>query len=222
MIKAIGEVLKSQLETLTWLERVGGVVENAVKPTYVTGADGAQVKTGEQVFPVACGTTDACWNDGKYKFFSPDSSVKAVAFFRDTNGVSFQTVVLDNARMRFSFELQFLCWLNLKKIGAEDCAFSEKVAPYVIAQFWGDHSATDVFGGGIEEDIYAQIEVNRIRQLPKTPAMFQPYTFAADGRGLFLYPYDYFGLAISGTFDININCLPSLVLPGSEIDCLPQ
>lgn len=223
MINAVGEILKSKLVPLTWLERLGGVVETAVKPNFVTGDGGAQIKTGELVYPVACGTTDAaCWNEGKYKFFTPDSSVTAVAFFRDTAGVAVQSVLHDNARIRYSFELQFLCWLNLKKLGVIECNFSEKVAPYVVGRLWGDHSATDVFDGGIEEDIYQQITVNRIRQLPKSPAMFQPYTFATDGRGLFLYPYDYFGLAVSGTFDININCLPELVLPGSEIGCLPE
>ena len=42
--------------------------------------------------------------------------------------------------------------------------------------------------------------------------MFLPFTFATDGdkRGLFIWPYDYFGLQLTGTFVINRNCLPSL------------
>jgi len=225
MIQPIGAILNSKLSTLTWLERRGGVVVNAVRPAFVTGADGAQIRTGEEVYPVACGTSDeACWNGGKYKFFTPDSGVSAVSFFRDSGGVSFQSALQDNARHRYAFELQFLCWLNLKKLGVTDCDFTAQVVPYVIAKLWGDHSATGVFDDGIEEDIYQQITVNRIRQLPKSPSVFQPYTFAANGerRGLFLYPYDYFALAISGTFDININCLPTLTLPGAGLDCFPE
>jgi len=87
MIQPIGAILNSKLSTLTWLERRGGVVVNAVRPAFVTGADGAQIRTGEEVYPVACGTSDdACWNGGKYKFFTPDAGVSAVSFFRDSGG----------------------------------------------------------------------------------------------------------------------------------------
>ncbi len=209
-------MLRDKLATLTWLERLGGVVVNAVKPKYVTGADGAQIKTGEEVYPVACDTTDAdCWNNGKYKFFMPDSSVSAVGFFKDTGGVSVQSVQESNSRLRMAFELQFLCWLNLKKLGLTDCEWTGVAIPYVVSKLWGEH--------GEVQDVYQQVSVSRIRQMPKTPSIFQPYTFAeAEKRGLFLYPYDYFGLVISGTFDVNVACLPTLTLPGSEIECLPE
>lgn len=217
MISVISDILKSKLSNLVWIDRFGGMVSQATRPNVVT-ENGTQVVKGTQTYPVACGTSDAaCWNDGLFKHFEPDSAKAAIAFFVDNGGVSFKTVQGPmGAGLQFSFDIKFLCWMNTKKLGDEitggGCNPSGRVAPYVIAQLYGDHTAVGLFAGGIEESIYQAIEVTEIRELTKTPNMFEPFTFAKDGvnRGLFLSPYDYFGLNIRGTFIINKNCLPEL------------
>lgn len=233
MIAGIAEILKYRLSNLPWIERFGGLVSQATRPVFVQGADGAQVITGYQTYPVACDVNDAaCWENGVYKYFEPDAKKAAIAFFVDNGGVVLKGPEgAKNGGLRFSFDLKFLCWMNLKRLGDTitngDCNASMRVVPYVMAQFWGQHNATGIFSGGIEEDIFLSVDVTGIRQLQKTPAMFQPFTFATDGekRGLFLYPYDYFGLQISGTFVVDINCLPALYAGDYEFasgPCIPQ
>lgn len=218
MISAIADVLKSKLSNLPWVERFGGLVSMATRPVVQHGADGAQIVTGYQTYPVACDVNEAnCWENSLYKHFEPDSTKGAIAFFVDNGGVNLKSVDGPKAAsLKFSFDVKLLFWMNLKRLGEtitdNQCNASARVVPYVMAQLFGAHTATGIFSGGIEEDIYLGIEVTGIKQLQKNPSMFQPFTFATDGekRGLFLYPYDYFGLAISGTFVINKDCLPAL------------
>lgn len=228
MISAIADVLKSKLVNLPWLERFGGLVNTATRPVFAQGADGVQVVTGYQVYPVACDVNAAnCWEGGVYKHFEPDSSKTAIAFFVDNGGCVFRSIEgPKNAFIKLTFDLRFLVWLNIPRLGPElttgECNISGRLAPYVMAQFWGCHNAFGKFDGNVEESIFQAVEVNQLSQLPKNPSMFQPFTFATDGekRGLFLYPYDYFGIRIGGTFTINRNCLPGLYFVPEEEICI--
>ena len=231
MISVIADILKTRLANLAWIERFGGLVTVATRPEFVKGADGVNVVKGYQSYPVACDVNAAnCWEKGLFKHFEPDSAKSAIAFFMDNGGCYVKEVQGPmNARLKFSFDLKFVCWLNTVRLGDSitngGCNPSGRIAPYVIAQFFGDHSATGLFDGGIEEDMFGSIEVTGIRQLTKTPSMFSPFTFVQDGekRGLFMYPYDYFGLQITGSFIINKNCLPDFGVEWSAVEnCLPQ
>lgn len=215
MVGAIATVLKSKLDNLPWLDRFGGLVSMATRPVLTQGADGVQVVTGYQVYPVACGVNAAaCWENGVYKHFEPDATKGAIAFFVDNGGAIMRGYEgPKNANLIFTFDLKFLCWLNLPRLGFDltdnQCEVSGKLAPYVMAQFWGQHSAFGKFEGGVEEGMFLDIEVNSISQFQKNPSVFQPFTFATDGdkRGLFIYPYDYFALRVGGTFRVNVKCL---------------
>ena len=216
MLSVITDILKTRLENLTWMERFGGMVQNATRPEFVKGADNSMVVKGYQTYPVSCGVNAAnCWENGVYKHFEPESTKAAIAFFTDNGGVVLKGYEGPfNAFMKFTFDIKFLCWMNLNRLGeditAGGCLPSGRVAPFVISQLFGDHSAVGLFNGGLEEEVFQGIEVTGIRELVKNPAIFEPYTFAKDGanRGLFIYPYDYFGLNITGTFVINRNCMP--------------
>lgn len=216
MTSVIADILKSRLENLAWIEWFGGMVSQATRPEFLQGSDGVQVVKGYQSYPVACGVNvENCWETGAFKHFEPDSTKAAIAFFTDNGGVTLKDVMgPKNTALKFQFDLKFLCWMNSKRLGnditAGNCLPSGRVAPFVIAQLHGDHSPVGLFGGGVEEDVFQAVEVTSVRELTKTPTMFEPFSFAKDGqnRGLFIYPYDYFGLGITGTFVINKNCLP--------------
>ena len=216
MISVIADVLKNKLDNLEWIERFGGLVSNATRPVLKQGADGVQVVTGYQTYPVACGVNlENCWENGRFKHFEPDSTKSAIAFFVDNGGVQLRENFGPKlAWLKFEFDLKFLMWLNNKRLGeaitAGNCLPAGRIAPYVVAQLFGTHTAVGVFGGDIEEEIFGQIEVTGVRELRKNPGMFEPFSFASDGdkRGLFIEPYDYFGLQLTGSFVINKNCLP--------------
>lgn len=216
MLSPIAHILKSRLEAFQWMERFGGLVIPAVKPEFVTGLDGQQTVKSYQVYPVACEVNmENCWENGQFRHFEPDARKSAIAFFTDNGGCVLRGVEgPKDAHLKFSFDLKFLCWVNSARLGDDitggGCQPSGRLAPYVFGELFGEHSPAGLFAGGIEEMIYQAVEVTGIRELPKSPAMFEPFTFAREGlnRNLFIYPYDYFGLAVTGTFVINKNCLP--------------
>lgn len=228
MLAAISTILKSKIANLTWVERFGGLVTIASRPTFVAGDGNVQIHTGYEQWPVSCDVNAAqCWEGGKYKHFMPQSSVSAIAFFVDDGGVRLRKVDgPKNAGLEFAFSLKFLMWMNLGRLGITDCNFSSKAVPFAISQLFGQHASAGVFSGGIQEQLYPYIDVASISELPKTPSMFSPFSFATDPdrQGIFLFPYDYFGLSISGTFIVNTMCLPELFAEDFEfIDptCLP-
>lgn len=216
MNAVIADVLKANLENLQWMERFGGLVFPYQVAQFATDVDGKQVIKGYQTYPVACEVNlENCYETGTIMHFEPDSSKSAIGFFVDNGGATLIDVEgPKNAVLKFSFDLKFLCWMNTARLGesitAGLCQPSGRIVPYVVAEMYGEQSAAGVFGGGIEESIFYNIEVTRIRELTKTPAMFEPFSFARWGvdRGLFTTPYDYFGLQIQGTFTVNKNCLP--------------
>lgn len=230
MNAAIANILKDKLTDLPWLERFGGMVTTVTRPVFASNTDGAQVVAGYQVYPVACDVNLAdCWETGTYKMFEPDSNKSAIAFFVDNGGCVFRGIEgPKNSFIKLTFDLRFLMWLNIPRLGPElttgDCNISGRIAPYVMAKLWGTHSAFGKFNGNVEEEMYQAVEVTSLSQMPKSPAMFQPFTFATEGekRGLFMYPYDYLGLRIGGTFTINHKCLPGLrFVPESEYCITP-
>lgn len=212
----IADVLKANLANLQWMERFGGMVFPYQVAQFVTDLDGKQVIKGYDTYPMTCDVNEEnCYETGTIKHFEPDSTKSAIGFFVDNGGVTLQSVEgPKNAVLKFAFDLKFLCWMNTARLGSSItaglCQPSGRIVPYVIAEMFGEKSAVGVFGGGIEESIFYNIEVTRVRELTKSPAMFEPFSFARWGvdRGLFTTPYDYFGIQLQGTFTVNKDCLP--------------
>jgi len=219
MLAVIADILKESLSSLEWLERFGGLVSQAVKPVMVQGSDGVMVSKGNLIYPVSCGiNTVNCWEKGAFKHLEPDSRKSAIAFFMDNGGVSFKGIEGPKmAHMKFEFELKLVFWLNVARLGEDitnnECQPSGRISPYVISKLFGPHTATGLFGGGIEETAFQAVEVTSVRELTKTPSMFEPFTFASDWAcNLFIFPYDFFGLAIWGEFVVNRLCLEEMGL----------
>jgi hypothetical protein len=236
MVSVIADILKHRLSDLDWIERFGGLVVAAAKANPIQSADGAFVNAGYQYWPVACNVNmERCFEDAaKLKWFVPESSLSAVAFFVDNGGTSFVEIdpnIPKRAGLVYRFNLKFLCWMNLQRLGDAitngSCFASGRVVPYVIAQFFGEHAATDVFAAeSAEAKAYQNIQVTGVTEVQRLPSMFSPFTFAAlpDKQAMFLWPYDYFGLSIQGTFTLNRFCLADLYQPPfvAETDtCLP-
>ena len=213
MISAIAEILKARIGELPWVERYGGLVVPATKPAFKTNqTTGASELSTPQVYAIGCDVNnERCWETGTYKYLHPSDDMASIAFFMDNGGCSVKSVSgPKSAFITYTFDVRFLCWMNVKKLGFDDCNLSALAVPDIIGKLMGRQNAGD---GSAYADIYRNINVTGVRQLVKSPTMFQPFYFATEGakRGIFLFPYDYFGLSITGTFDINKNCIPPLV-----------
>lgn len=236
MVAAIADILKFQLSSLDWIERFGGLVVEAKKANTIQGTDGQSIITGYQSWPIACDVNaEKCFeSQQKLKWFVPDSSVAAVAYFTDAGGTQFVGADTNTPRrggLIYRFNLRFVCWMNMKRMGdaitSGECYAADKVVPYLIATLFGEHSAAAVFGADtVKAKAYRQVDVTSISQLQKSPNLFAPFTFATlpDKQAMFVWPYDYFALAIQGTFIVNRFCLAELYeapfVPQTDI-CLP-
>jgi hypothetical protein len=221
MLHVIADILNEKLSSLAWIEARTGLTLAATKPQYapIEGTS-QQAKIGELVYPVSCETSfDECWQNGTYKYFVPDQTKGAIAFFVDGGGVTLKgTLGPKDGVLRFSFRLKFLLWMNLQRLGAEGCNLSGRVGPYLASQFYGDQTSPS----GLT-DVYRSVRVETVQQLEKSPSMFQPFTFA--NLPIFLYPYDYLGFILTGTFDIPRNCLPEFMGDDFEFStgvCFPS
>lgn len=238
MVAAIADILKARLSTLDWIERFGGLVIEAKKADTRRADNGDVITVGWQSWPVACDVNaERCFEDhAKLKWFVPESTLSAVAYFVDNGGTSFVGIdefTPKRGGLVYRFNLKFVCWMNMKRLGdaitSGECWATDKLVPYVIAEFVGTepNAATTVFGANTPKALaYRQVEVTSVSQLTKSPQLFAPFSFwnMPDKQAMFMWPYDYFALQIQGTFILNRFCLADLYEPPfvAETDvCLP-
>lgn len=239
MVAAIADILKAQLSGLDWIERFGGLVIEAKRPDTRKADNGDTVIVGWQSWPVACDVNaERCFEDhAKLKWFIPESSLSAVAYFVDNGGcqmVGFDEFTPNRGGLIYRFNLKFVCWMNMKRLGdaitSGECWAADKLVPYVVAEFLGTApgAATVVFGADTPKArAYKQVEVTSVSQVQKSPQVFAPFSFwnLPDKQAMFVWPYDYFALSIQGTFILNRFCLGELYEPPfvAETDiCLPS
>lgn len=224
MVAAIAHILKENIGTLPWIRRYGSLVVPVTKPKVLHDAKSGDLKVGaDQVYPLSCDANfERCWETGTYKHFEPSDDMESIAFFMDGGGCVLKSVEGPKRQNYiFTFNLKFLCWMNVRKLGFEDCQVTALAVPNVITKLIGTHSAA-----GTAYEGYRNIEVTNIREMEKNPSMFMPFTFATEGnrRGIFLFPYDYFGLQITGTFMLCKSSPPEFVGPDFEFvdaNCKP-
>ena len=226
MVAAIADILKSRLSNLDWIERFGGLVIEAKRPDTRKNPDtGEQIIVGWQSWPVACDVNaERCFEDAqKLKWFIPETGLAAVAYFVDNGGTQFVEVsefVPKRGGLVYRFNLRFVCWMNMKRLGEAitmgECWAADKLVPYVIAELFGEYTAAEIealFGANSPQArAYRWVEVTSISQVQKSPQIFSPFTFwnLPDKQAIFVWPYDYFALQIQGTFTVNRFCLGEL------------
>src|SRR5688572_11995058 len=116
MINDIGQILKSRLAPLAFIDKLGGVVRVVTKNE--TDSNGRVVRKS---FPVDCDVTNDDCLAGKYTDLVPNSKYLSVAYFED-QGI--RPVTQDVKDFTFVASLKLICWLNLKKLGKSNCSNS--------------------------------------------------------------------------------------------------
>jgi len=215
MIKIVADILQDRIAQLGFFpsSRLAGLVTAFEKPIFTKADNGQNVRTGTLIYPVACGDNPDI--ESTYQQYVPESEHGAVAFFVETAAVQFQSVVgPKNSELEYSFSLRFLAWMNLKSAGIAQCSYSANVVPVMIKQLHGVHSGDCLVNTPVSDWI-KQVNVLEVSQMQKTPDMFGNFSFVALGRerGLFMYPYDYFGLNIAGRFVLKTGCIDCGNLP---------
>lgn len=198
MTSDIANILKGYIETLPFIDKIGGLVKAV---TFMDAPDeGTAIK---RIMPVDCGTSAKECLSGKYIPLLPDSRFMSVLFFEDQG-----TVLLARDQKDFSFQSNMILvgWLNKKKLGKTSCSISALAIASILDKF-----PTNYFNSSPYTRILIQVE----GELPKTNAIFSKYTMDEEKLQFLMHPYDYFALSINVKFTIPKACL-TLLTPGPE------
>ena len=208
MIKHVADILKTKIEGLQLFQNVAGLVTVYEKPRFIQTADGARVLAGTDVFPIACdGDTQ---DETKYTYYIPESEKGGVCFFTEAGPTNFVGEAGPKGKeLEYSFTLRFLAWYNLESAAIAQCSYGHVLIPAVIKEFYGWH------GNSCDNNLVSTVNVAGVSVLQRQPEIFNPFTFVTNGRerGLFIAPYDYFGLQITGTFILKVGCVDCDNLP---------
>lgn len=185
----IAEILKEQIEDLSFIDRLGGLV----KPLVVKDPNDKEGVILKRM-PVEVNSLTYC-DSNDYKAFVPDDQYKSVIFFEDlgTNPRDQK----DSHLYWLTTELRMVCWFNLPKInvGYTDC----DLLVMKILETMPDSvdNTTEIFGITISFNGMAGNDID----------LFEDYDFDLAEHQYMNYPYDVAGLNFSVDYAIGRNCI---------------
>ena len=200
----VGNIIKGYLQSLSFIDKLAGVVKVITKVDVDENG-----KTITKRFPVACNVDfNTCSNTDKYKDLIPDSSLGCIIFLEDL-GCRFIGNKGNKQAWKASYRL--VGWVNNAKLGKENCSVTGQIIASIINKF-----PVVPFNDGI----YQTVVINVIGQDPKTGnSPFLKYTYDEVQTQYLMFPFDYFSLTVDVNFDIDKRCLTDFV-KNSEINCI--
>jgi hypothetical protein len=194
MNNKIADIIKGQIEGLTWIDKIAGLVQTA--NVRITSGETATEKS----YPISCNiTADACMKGG-YQDLCPNSKKKSIVYFED-RGLTFDRQ--EGNHLYYVSSLRLVCWLNLQLIQEEackkdvtGCGTSGDYVLEVIKKF--DYKPFN--SGGL----YG-IMIHPPSQVERSVDIFSKYTYSEVSTQFLMFPYDYFSLDFS--VDFFVPCL---------------
>ena len=188
MNNKIANIFRLQLQTLSWADKVAGLVQTA------------SIRTADSVtktYPISCDVTaDACIK-GEYQALTPDSKKKSILYFED-RGVAM--VERQGNRLKFQSSLRLVGWVNLKLIQEAECDADVSgcgtIGDYVIQVIKLLPTSP------IKTVDFISIMVSDIAEAERDVSIFSKYTYSETGVQYLLHPYGFFCLDLSITFTI--------------------
>ena len=194
MNNKLANILKGQIEDLTWIDKIAGLVQTA--NVRITSGD----NTTEKSYPISCNVTaDACLK-GDYQDLCPNSKKKSVVYFED-QGLQFDRQ--EGNRLYYNSSLRLVCWLNLQLIqeagckkDVTGCGTSGDYVLEVIKKF--DYKPFD------QDGLYG-VMIHPPSQVERSVDIFSKYSYSEVATQYLMSPFDYFALDYQITF-----CIPCL------------
>lgn len=205
MISDIGQILKSYISPLGFIDKLGGVVRVVTKNE--SDSEGSVIRKS---FPVDCDVTNDDCLTGKYVDLMPNSAYLSVSYFED-QGV--RLVTQDVRNFTFEATLKYVCWLNLKKLGKTSCSNSALAYLNILKAL-----PTAYFNQTVNTVPYSRVIIKVDGQDIKSPQIFSKYTYDEEKTQYLIYPYDYFSMNVNVQFTISQACIPAFTT-GEELIC---
>ena len=189
----IDTILSPKIQTLDFVDRYAGIVRT------INIAEGNGTETGiVKRYPLACNVTGVdCANIGVYQNLVPDDTKKSVIYWEMvspmTNGG--MTKTRDFYRKKFKGTARLVVWLNLAKLGIDNCTDSILVLPILEKEITTKGKIT----GGIYDGDLLWIEPLRmVNQDINT--IFGKYDYNKL-KNYYLYPFDFFAIDVQFTLE---------------------
>ena len=197
-------------DTLCWVEKYCGLSRIAKREVHTR--DGGFEK---QSYPVSCKIgADDCWNKGRYKDLVPDSKYASIVYWEQVGDMPI-TNMERSKRMhkRVDVELNLITWLNLQKLGKDQCSFCTEAFLDLIANLNG--AKVDGISNYISN---ISVEVRGMNSLKTTQSIINQYSYGSVER-LFYFPYEFCSFKVRLSWIVNTACIPEIEC-GEPIECI--
>lgn len=212
MIQTAIQAILPKLQQLDFVGNVSGLVVPITKQTVICDNEGRETIVSD-TFPVACSmTADDCFKNGKYELLLPDSRRNSIFFFEELSGAKLVDTGVKGNTLKFTASVRLLGWLNLQKLGIDDCGKSGYFSIKTLCAIRGKCDLPSPFTN-------SWVNFELIKTVVKSPSIFSKYTFSKNKLAVFMFPYDYFALDFKVTICVNKNCLDEITI-GNPIECL--
>lgn len=208
MIRLATEVLKPIVIALPFVERFGGLAK-AITANFEGSGDAFAAKT----FPISCDlNSKECFELGKYQNLLPNDKYKSVAYFEHNNNTKLVESNLIGNPWEASTTIRFVCWLNMRLLGLDDCFGTSRFEIVTAKDIIGVHRFT-------VDSIDGKLTVRTANIVQKDPrVIFGRYSYA-DKDHVFHHPFDFFAIDFDLKIEINPACLNDMTIP-DPLDCL--
>jgi hypothetical protein len=209
----IDTILTPKLSILDFVDRYAGIVRT------INIAEGNGTETGiVKRYPVACDVTGAdCANIGIYQDLVPNDTKKSVIYWEmiaPMSNVGY-TSTRNFFEKRFRGTARLVVWLNLAKLGIENCTDAVNIIPILEKEI----TTRGKIMGGVFDG--AQLRIQPLKMVAQEiNTVFGKYDYNKL-KNFYLYPFDFFAIDVQFTLE---QCLDKggifPVLPAK--DCVNQ
>ena len=209
----IDKVISPKIKALSWVDRYSGIVRT-INIAMGNDTDKGIVKR----YPISCDVQGVdCNNIGVYQNLVPDDSKKCVLYWEMISPMS-------NAGMtkqknfyvkKFKGTARLVVWLNLGKLGMNNCTDSFKLVPILEKEIT---TKAKLVGGDLDGSMIWIEPQRMVKQDINT--VFGGYDYDKL-KNYYLYPYDFFAIDVSFVLD---QCLSKggSFTEGTPFDCVNQ
>jgi len=209
----IDTILTPKLSILDFVDRYAGIVRT------INIAEGNGTETGiVKRYPVACDVTGAdCANLGIYQDLVPNDTKKSVIYWEmiaPMSNVGY-TSTRNFFEKRFRGTARLVVWLNLAKLGIENCTDAVNIIPILEKEI----TTRGKIMGGVFDGAQLRIQPQKM-VAQEINTVFGKYDYNKL-KNFYLYPFDFFAIDVQFTLE---QCLDKggifPVLPAK--DCVNQ
>ena len=189
----IDTILTPKISVLDFVDRYAGIVRT------INIAEGNGTETGiVKRYPVACNVTGAdCANIGIYQNLVPDDTKKSIVYWEMIQPMSNvgYTSTRNFFEKRFRGTARLVVWLNLAKLGIENCTDAVNIIPILEKEI----TTRGKIIGGIFDG--AQLRIQPLRMVnQEINTVFGKYDYNKL-KNFYLYPFDFFAIDVQFTLE---------------------